>query len=414
MSVASPLPAGAIPIDEARARLCARITPLCRTTIVPLAMAHGRLSAVDIVSDIDLPRTSNAAVDGYGVHAKTVQDDPQRAFKIIGVARAGHPFSGRVEAGEAIEIYTGAVMPDGPDCVAMHEDCHRNGDYVVINKQLKPGNNMRPPGENLAQGETVIKKGQKVTAPLIGQLAAAGCDALSVQQPVRVSLLSTGDELIEAGTALGAGQIYDSNRPMLRAMLDDAMLAVTDGGIVPDSLAALTTAYRGALADHDIVISSGGASDGIEDHTQAAMRSIGAECAFWRLAMKPGRPMAVGQIGQKLIFCLPGNPVAAYVCTKLLILPLLTHLAGGVMTPILTVSVPAGFTHSKAPGRAEYLRAVIAHDDNGQHIKLHGRKGAGVISSLTGADGLVEIPLDNAGVEPGMLLNFIPFADRSL
>ena len=273
---------------------------------------------------------------------------------------------------------------------------------------------MRPPGENLAKGEAVITKGQRITAALIGQLAAAGHDRIAVQTPVKVGLLSTGDEIVEAGGSLETGQVYDSNRPMIRALLADPMLSLSDHGIVPDKLAALTSAYEEALATHDVVISSGGASDGIEDHTQAAMQAVGADCAFWRLAMKPGRPMAVGQKGKKLIFCLPGNPVAAFVCTKLLIMPLLTHLAGGVMTMPLKCIIPAGFAHEKPAGRAEYLRATIVNAKDGQEIKLHGRKGAGVISSLTGADGLVEIPLDNAGVEPGMPLAFLPFADRAL
>ncbi|MGB2459723.1 MAG: molybdopterin molybdotransferase MoeA [Candidatus Puniceispirillaceae bacterium] len=414
MSAASPPPARMVPIDVARQMLVGRITPLTGDETVLLDASFGRVAATDITSTIDLPRTHNAAVDGYGVSAKSLADDPSKAFKIVGTARAGHPFAGAIGDDEAIEIYTGAIMPPGPDCVVMHEDCVRSGQFVVIQKPLKAGSNMRPPGENLAKGEAVIAKGQRITAALIGQLAAAGHDRIAVQTPVKIGLLSTGDEIVEAGGSLKNGQLYDSNRPMMRALLADPMFNLSDCGIVPDKLAALTSAYEAALATHDVVISSGGASDGIEDHTQAAMQAVGADCAFWRLAMKPGRPMAVGQKGKKLIFCLPGNPVAAFVCTKLLIMPLLTHLAGGVMTMPLKCIIPAGFAHEKPAGRAEYLRATIVNGKDGQEIKLHGRKGAGVISSLTGADGLVEIPLDNAGVEPGMPLAFLPFADRAL
>ena len=414
MSAASPPPARMVPIDVARQMLVGRITPLTGDKTVLLDASFGRVAATDITSTIDLPRTHNAAVDGYGVSAKSLADDPSKAFKIVGTARAGHPFAGAIGDDEAIEIYTGAIMPPGPDCVVMHEDCVRSGQFVVIQKPLKAGSNMRPPGENLAKGEAVIAKGQRITAALIGQLAAAGHDRIAVQTPVKIGLLSTGDEIVEAGGSLKNGQLYDSNRPMMRALLADPMFNLSDCGIVPDKLAALTSAYEAALATHDVVISSGGASDGIEDHTQAAMQAVGADCAFWRLAMKPGRPMAVGQKGKKLIFCLPGNPVAAFVCTKLLIMPLLTHLAGGIIKPTLKFSIPAGFSHKKPAGRAEYLRARIVDGAQGQEIQLHGRKGAGVISSLTGADGLVEIPLDNAGVEPGMPLAFLPFADRAL
>ena len=414
MPAASLPPARTVPIDVAREMLADRITPLSGDETVLLDASLGRLATTDITSTIDLPRTHNAAVDGYGVSAKILADDPTKAFKIVGAARAGHPFMGAIGDDEAIEIYTGAIMPDGPDCVAMHEDCDRKGQFVVIQKLLKAGSNMRPPGENLAKGETVIAKGQRINAALIGQLAAAGHNRIAVQKPVTVGLLSTGDEIVEAGGSLEPGQVFDSNRPMMRALLADSWLTLTDYGIVPDELEALTSAYDEALAMHDVVISSGGASDGIEDHTQAAMQAVGADCVFWRLAMKPGRPMAVGKKDKKLIFCLPGNPVAAFVCTKLLILPLLTHLAGGVMTMPLKCIIPAGFSHKKAAGRAEYLRATISNGIDGQEVKLHGRKGAGVISSLTGADGLVEIPLENAGVEIGMPLAFLPFADRTL
>jgi molybdopterin molybdotransferase len=201
---------------------------------------------------------------------------------------------------------------------------------------------------------------------------------------------------------------------MLKAMLHQNQIDLIDCGIVPDKLDALANAYEQALQNADVVISSGGASDGIEDHTQKAMRQIGGECAFWRLAMKPGRPMAVGRRGKELIFCLPGNPVAAFVCTKLLILPLLTRASGGGWLPALKLGVPAGFVHRKKPGRSEFLRVVLVNDDGKQQLLLHGRKGAGVISSLTGADGLVEIPLDNAGVEIGTVLNFLPFHERGL
>ena len=217
-----------------------------------------------------------------------------------------------------------------------------------------------------------------------------------------------------AGTDQAQAQIFDANRPMLRAMLQSKQIEVIDCGIVHDRLDALADAYEQALQMADVVISSGGASDGIEDHSQQAMRQIGASCAFWRLAMKPGRPMAVGQREKQLVFCLPGNPVAAFVCTRLLINPVLTRLLGGIVQPTLKISVPAGFTHRKKPGRAEFLRVVLVDEGDGQVLQLHGRKGAGVISSLTGADGLVEIPLENAGVDKGLTWSFLPFHERGL
>ena len=403
-----------IPINQARDHLLASIVALDASESVPLDNALGRISSEKVVSNLDLPSTHNAAVDGYGVDSESLTKAPERPFKIVGIARAGHPFDGVIGQGEAIEIYTGGVMPSGSNCVAMHEDCARDGDKVLISKKLFAGSNMRAPGENLAKGEIVIAKGQTITSALIGQLAASGTAQIQVQRRLRVGVLSTGDEVVPAGHKAGFGQIFDANRPMLKAMLKNNRSELIDYGIVPDSLSALTDAYRQALKVADVVISSGGASDGIEDHTQSAMQAIGAECAFWRLAMKPGRPMAVGRFGKKLIFCLPGNPVAAFVCTRLLIIPLLTRLAGGIPQSLLKLIVPAGFEHQKKAGRTEFLRVVLVNNGDEQQLQLHGRKGAGVISSLTGADGLVEIPLENAGVEIGTLLSFLPFHERGL
>ena len=418
------------PIDIARADLLNAITPRTAHEKVPLLASIGRFAASDIVSTVNLPATANAAVDGYAIDAETLAANPDHLFPIAGQARAGHPFTGVVARDDAVEIYTGAIMPDGVNAVAMHEDCTRHDNHVRLDKMLQSGANNRPAGENLAVGEMILSAGTRIHAPMIGQLAAAGHNAIAVQNRLSATVLSTGDEIVDgliadnladdladigvAGNPVAAGQIYDANRPMLMATLADEALTLHDGGVVADDRDALASAYKSALDHSDIVISSGGASDGIEDHTQAAMKMVGAECVLWRLAMKPGRPMAVGRVDDKFIFCLPGNPVAAFVCTKLLILPLLDKLAGGIARTPLRVTVPAGFAHKKKLGRAEYLRASLQGSGKDQQIQLHGRRGAGVISSLTGADGLVEIPLDNAGVEVGMPLVFLPFADRGL
>ena len=201
---------------------------------------------------------------------------------------------------------------------------------------------------------------------------------------------------------------------MLLSLLDHNFLNIHDFGIVKDNRNELAIKFADALSKNDVVISSGGASDGIEDHTQNAIRDVGAECLVWQLAMKPGKPMAIGRKKNKFIFCLPGNPVAAFVCSKLLIKPLLIKLAGGVDLEPLVVKIPSGFEHKKRKGRAEYLRAKIINKDNGDFLKIHGRKGAGVISSLTGADGIVEIPMDYETVKVGELLKFYPFEHRCL
>ena len=274
---------------------------------------------------------------------------------------------------------------------------------------------MRPIGENLRKGEIVVKKGKLLNAADIGQLAASGNSKLEVYKKLSVSIISTGDELINSVSSEKLeGHIFDSNKPMLLSLLNVNFLKLLDLGIVKDNRTQLSKKYAEALSQSDVVISTGGASDGIEDHTQNALRDIGAECLVWQLAMKPGKPMAIGKLGNKIIFCLPGNPVAAFVCTKLLINPILIKLSGGVEWDPLAVILKSDFDHKKRSGRAEFLRAKLINRDHSTFVKLHGRKGAGVISSLTGADGIVEIPLETETVSKGDPLVFYPFDHRGL
>jgi len=306
-------------------------------------------------------------------------------------------------------------MPRGIDTIIMHEKCNRVGDEVIIRDIIKKNQNMRPVGENLRKGEIVVEKGKLLNAADIGQLAASGNSNIEVYKKLSVSVISTGDELIDPLSKNKLkGQIFDSNKPMLTSLLSIHYLKVLDLGIVKDNRRQLAEKYAEALIKSDVVISSGGASDGIEDHTQNALKDIGAKCLVWQLAMKPGKPMAIGMLDKKIIFCLPGNPVAAFVCTKLLINPILMKLAGGTDWDPLTFKLPSGFDHQKRNGRAEFLRAKIINKDQRSFIYLHGRKGAGVISSLTGADGIVEIPLEAETVSKGDFLKFYPFDYRGL
>ena len=374
-----------------------------------------RVNYNEVISKINLPSTANSAVDGYGILAETLNENKNIEFQVIGVAKAGHPLNVTIKIKEAVEIYTGAIIPRGIDAVIMHEKCNRIGNKVIIKENVIKNQNIRPIGENLQKREVVIVKGKIINAADIGQLAASGNKIINVYKKIKVSVISTGDELVDTSiNILKDGQIYDSNRPMLISLLNANYLKTIDMGIVKDNRKDLALRYEDCLSKSDIVISSGGASDGIEDHTQNALRDIGAKCVVWQLAMKPGKPMAVGIINKKIIFCLPGNPVAAFVCSKLLIKPLVDKLAGGIDLDPFTIKLPSDFEHKKKPGRAEYLRAKIVNKDNSSFITLHGKKGAGVISSLTGADGLVEIPLESENISKGDMLTFIPFDHRGL
>jgi len=374
-----------------------------------------RVNYNKVISQINLPSTANSAVDGYGILTETLNENNEAEFQVIGIAKAGHPLNINIKVKEAVEIYTGAIIPQGIDAVIMHEKCNRIGNKVIIKEKVLKYQNIRPMGENLQKGETVVKKGKIINSADIGQLAASGNKIINVYERIKVSVISTGDELVDTSVSiLKDGQIYDSNRPMLMSLLNANYIKTIDMGIVKDNRKDLAIQYEYCLSKSDIVISSGGASDGIEDHTQNALRDIGAKCVVWQLAMKPGKPMAVGMIDKKIIFCLPGNPVAAFVCSKLLIKPLIAKLAGGIDFDPFIIKLPSDFDHEKRAGRAEYLRAKVVNKDNNSYIRLHGRKGAGVISSLTGADGLVEIPLESENISKGDLLTFIPFDHRGL
>ena len=382
--------------------------------ILPLDKALHHIAADTLTSPINLPRVANAAVDGYGLDRASYAQNPDGFFPVAAQIEAGHPHDGVIPAGAAVRIFTGAVMPDGPDFVMMHEDCtaqERDGRlYVRFDKAPKAQLNIRPAGENLHTGEMLIEAGTALRPEHMGQLAAAGIADLNVRPALTVALCSTGDEINEVGTALAPGQIYDSNRPMLASFIRQDGHHLLDLGIIKDDSASLADAFNQALQSADILICSGGASDGDKDYTQAILAEIGADILFWRLRMKPGRPMAAARLGQKMIFCLPGNPVAAYVCMTLLVQPVIDHMHGRTPRFARRIPLAAGFTHKKSPYRTEYLRVRLAQNAKGEtQMQLHGRRGAGVISSLTGADGLVEIPEEITEVKEGDQLAFLPF-----
>ena len=404
-----------IKLELAKDLLIKSIIKKNKKSLICIYKAEERINFSTIKSKFNLPATANSAVDGYGILHRTFLNNPKTRFEVVGVSRAGHPFNKKILPHQAIEIYTGAILPEGVDTIIMHEKCKRFDDKVIVNELVKQNQNMRPIGENLIKGEVVVKKGKLLNAADIAQLAASGNNEIDVYKKLKVSIVSTGDELILSDSNKSSkGQVYDSNKPMLLSLLNHNFLNLNDQGIVKDNRDELAKKFSKALSNSDVVISSGGASDGIEDHTQNAIRDIGAECLIWQLAMKPGKPMAVGRKKNKLIFCLPGNPVAAFVCSKLIVKPILIKLAGGIDFEPLVIKIPSGFNFKKRQGRTEYLRGKIISEENSNFLTVHGRKGAGVISSLTGADGIIEIPFNYENVKVGELLKFYPFSHRCL
>ncbi|MEM1237859.1 MAG: molybdopterin-binding protein [Pseudomonadota bacterium] len=390
------------PVDEALATLRARLVPVTGVEDVLLPQAAGRVLAQDVIALRSNPPAANSAVDGYGLGAG-LKPGLHHIPLIEGRAAAGVPFEGEVPAGKAIRILTGAALPAGVTTVVLEEDCRISDGQISVEGPLKDGANARAAGEDVAEGDTTLTKSRRLTPPDLALLAAAGHGTVTVHKPLRVGVLSTGDELREAGAAISPGQIADANRPMLLSLIAGMGFEAVDLGICPDDRAALTARLDGA--EVDVIITSGGASAGEEDHVSALLNETGT-MALWRIAVKPGRPLALGLWNGKPVFGLPGNPVAALVCTLIFARPALSLLAGAGWQEPLAIEVPAAFAKNKKPGRREYLRARLR---DGAAEVFHS-EGSGRISGLSWADGLVELPDGAIAVTPGTPVRYLPFA----
>ena len=384
------------------------VAPIDGGEFVALCNAEGRVMASDLVAPIPLPPFANSAVDGYAV----------RFADLAGAGETRLPVKGRVIAGAlgagdgsacAIRIFTGAPMPGGFDTVYMQEDVTRDGDIAILPAGLKKGANARPAGEDVAVGSVAIPKGRALRAQDLALAAALGVTVLPVQRHLRIAVFSTGNELTEPGQPLGPAGIYDSNRALLRTLCQKLGANVTDLGILPDNRAAIAAALARA-GDHDLIITSGGVSTGEEDHVKGAVEDVGA-LTFWRIGIKPGRPVAMGVIGQAAFVGLPGNPVAVFVTFSAIVRPLVAALSGALYEPPLALPVMADFAYKKKPGRREYVRVSLARNHDGQVVaKKHPRDGAGVLSSLTETDGLVVLPEEAESLAPGETVGFLSYA----
>lgn len=405
---------GLLSAGEAVTRAAAGLVPVAETERVPLVEADGRILAEDLVAPVNLPPFFNAAVDGYAVRFADLAAEGETVLPVGGRIAAGMAGESVAER-RAVRIFTGAPMPKGADTVFMQEDVRLDGGRAVLPGGLKAGANCRPAGEDLPAGAVALKAGRRITPEAIALAAALGVTHLAVRRRVRVAVFSTGDELVPPGAPLGPARLYDSNRFAVQALARRLGCQVTDLGILKDDREAVAAALAAAAPGHDLILTTGGVSAGEEDHVKAAVEAVGS-LTFWQLAIKPGRPVAMGVIpardGEAAAFVgLPGNPVAVFVTFAHVARPLITALGGGQPDLPLALPVRAAFSYAKKAGRREYVRVSLARADDGAvEARKHPRQGAGIITSLIETDGLAELPEAVTHVAPGDTVGFLSYA----
>ncbi|WP_118135300.1 gephyrin-like molybdotransferase Glp [Oceanicella sp. SM1341] len=398
------------PVDTALAHLRASMHPVTHPEDIPLREAAGRILAVPATARIANPPAANSAVDGYGfAHAALTGEGPYRLPLAPGRAAAGVPFAEALPEGQALRILTGALIPEGVDTIVLQEDCLTSAEDIRFARGLKPGANIRRAGEDFAAGDVLLPAGARVAARDLALLSAGGLGTLRVRAALRVGVLSTGDELVEPGAAAGPGQVPDANRPMLLAMLRAWGLEPVDLGRAGDSAGAVEEALGRGAAQCSAILTTGGASAGDEDHVSAALRRA-ERLSLWRIAVKPGRPLALGLWEGVPVFGLPGNPVAALVTAAIFARPALLSMAGAPFAAPRGLTLPAAFSKRKKAGRREYLRARLRDGA----VEVFASEGSGRISGLSWAEGLCELPDAAAEIVPGSPVTFIPWAEFGL
>jgi molybdopterin molybdotransferase len=398
-----------LPVAEAYRRIELGVQPVSGFEQVAIRSALGRVLMEDIRSTINVPPHTNSAMDGYALAGDELPSHGVRTLAVIGTAWAGKPYEGRVGTGQCVRIMTGALLPPGTDTVVMQERVEREGETVRIGAGEKRGQNVRRPGEDLTIGEVVLPAGRQMMPADVGLLASLGVAEVRVRRRLRVSFFSTGDELRSIGEALGEGDIYDSNRYTLYGMLTRLGVEVIDMGVVRDQREDVERAFREASQVADAIITSGGVSVGEADFVKETLESLGS-VNFWKIAMKPGRPLAFGRVGEALFFGLPGNPVSVMVTFYQFVQPALRRMMGRTSVPPVRIKVPCASRLKKAPGRTEFQRAVLeTGPDGGMSVRLTGEQGSGILSSMSRANCFIILPTECGNVEPGTLVDVEPF-----
>jgi molybdopterin molybdotransferase len=397
-------------VDEAVGIIASRVKAVGETETVSLVDADGRVLGRDVAAPLPLPPFTNSAVDGYAVPSGELPRDREQAFPISGRVQAGASAKA-APPGHAVRIFTGAPMPDGTDTVFMQEDVRiDDAGRVVLPAGLKAGANVRPAGEDIPYGHIALTSGQRLRPQDVALAAAFGLTQLEVVRRPRVAVFSTGDELASPGARRTAAQLFDSNRFMLMAMLRRLGCEVSDLGVLRDEPSSLADALRQAAGRHDLILTTGGVSTGEEDHVKAGIESAGS-LVLWRMAIKPGRPVAMGVIDGTPLIGLPGNPVASFVTFVHVVRPTVLALSGAKPDPLTPMPIRAAFTYTKKSGRREYVRVTLRKASDGllEALKFP-REGAGLLSSLVETDGLVELGESIVKVAPGDSVGFLGYA----
>ena len=399
----------ALPVDKARAAIRACLAPIVVSELVPLRTALGRVLAEDIVPAIDVPGHDNSAMDGYAVRSADLKADGETVLDEIGTALAGRAFDGRVGAGQCVRVMTGAVLPQGADTIVIQEIVRVDGKRIAIPVGQKPKQNVRYAGEDLKAGVAVLKTGTPIGPAELGVISSLGIARVNVLRRLRVVFFSTGDELSSVGTPLAQGQVYDSNRYTLRGMLSRLGVELLDFGIVRDDPAELEHALRSASLSADAIVTSGGVSVGEADFVRKLMGELG-EVLFWKIAMRPGRPMAFGRIGNAFLFGLPGNPVAVMVTFYQFVREALLVLGGRTddVSPA-TFRVQSAAAMRKIPGRTEYQRGVLFRENGEWKVRTTGQQGSGVLRSMAEANCFIVLEHERGAIQPGDPVSVQPF-----
>jgi molybdopterin molybdotransferase len=408
-SCADPQDQQSLSVEQARAQIYDLLTPVSSWQKLALREALGHVLHEPIVSPIQVPPHNNSAMDGYAVHSRDMQAQSY-SLKQVGVAYAGQPYIGNIQAGECVRIMTGAMMPADCDTVIMQEHVEIDGDTITVHGEQYAGQNVRMAGEDIELGDSVLPAGHRISPADMGLIASLGIGEVRVKRRLRVAFFSTGDELRSIGDTLEAGQIYDSNRYTLYGMLKRLDAEVLDMGVVPDEKAALKQALQQAAAEADVVITSGGVSVGDADYVKEMLAELG-QVNFWKIAMKPGRPLAFGKIGNALFFGLPGNPVSVMVTFYQFVQPALKKMAGENDHPLPLMQVITDSKIRKRPGRFEFQRGILFENEHGE-LRVHttGQQGSGILRSMSVANCFILLDEDCAGIDAGTTVTVQPFA----